>query len=43
MHASRGCPVASRYRTHLLHLPCHQDLSPAQMAWMVAQVRMALA
>lgn len=37
------CPVACRYRTHLLHLPCHQDLSPAQMAWMVAQVSKALA
>lgn len=38
-----GCPVASRYRTHLLHLPCHQDLSAAQLTWMVAQVTKALA
>lgn len=41
--AISDCPVARRYRTHLLHLPCHQDLSAAQLAWMVAQVKKALA
>jgi len=28
------CGVAARYRTQLLHLPCHQELTPAQMVWM---------
>jgi len=41
--AISDCPVARRYRTSLLHLPCHQDLSAAQLAWMVAQVKKALA
>lgn len=33
------CPVASRYRLQLLHLPCHQELAVDQMAWMVNAVR----
>jgi perosamine synthetase len=41
--AISGCPVATRYRLGVLHLPCHQDLDPAQMAWMTALVRKALA
>ncbi|SFB74799.1 DegT/DnrJ/EryC1/StrS family aminotransferase [Massilia yuzhufengensis] len=32
--ALSDCGVASRYRTRLLHLPCHQGLSDAQMDWM---------
>jgi perosamine synthetase len=32
------CATARRYRLHLLHLPCHQALNPAQMTWMVAVV-----
>lgn len=32
--ATSGCAVATRYRLHLLHLPCHQELSPAQLRWM---------
>lgn len=30
------CPVAAKYRFHLLHLPCHQSLSDEQMDWMIA-------
>lgn len=41
--AVSGCPVAERYRTELLHLPCHQGLSDAQMVWMLALVREVLA
>jgi hypothetical protein len=33
------CPVASRYRLQLLHLPCHQELAVDQMAWMVNAIR----
>ena len=36
--AVSSCAVATDYRLHLLHLPCHQELSEAQMAWMVASV-----
>lgn len=32
--AAAGCPVADHLRLHLLHLPCHQSLTGAQMAWM---------
>jgi hypothetical protein len=32
--AVSDCPVAANYRLHLLHLPCHQELSATQMAWM---------
>jgi perosamine synthetase len=32
--ALSGCEVAATYRKHLVHLPCHQGLSPAQMDWM---------
>ena len=31
---SSGCAFATAYRTQLLHLPCHQELGPAQMRWM---------
>lgn len=31
--------VASDYRLHLIHLPCHQSLTEEQMAWMIAAVR----
>lgn len=36
--AVSGCAVATRMRLHLLHLPCHQSLSEAQMAWMTSSV-----
>lgn len=37
------CVVARDYRTRLLHLPCHQGLSDAQMDWMLGLVREVLA
>jgi hypothetical protein len=41
--AVSDCAVAQRYRTHLLHLPCHQGLSDAEMDWMLALTREVLA
>lgn len=32
--ADSECPVAQRYRLHLLHLPCHQDLHGDALQWM---------
>lgn len=37
--ATSGCPVATRCRLHLLHLPCHQELSAPQMAWMTTTLQ----
>lgn len=37
--AVSDCPVASDYRLHLLHLPCHQELSAAQMTWMTTALQ----
>jgi hypothetical protein len=37
------CAVATRYRSHLLHLPCHQSLVERQMDWMVSVVGQVLA
>lgn len=34
--AVSACKVASDYRLHLIHLPCHQNLHPAEMDWMIA-------
>ena len=36
--AVSSCPVATRYRLHLLHLPCHQELTSAQITWMTTAV-----
>jgi dTDP-4-amino-4,6-dideoxygalactose transaminase len=36
--ARSECPVAQRYRTALVHLPCHQSLSRAEMDWMIGTV-----
>jgi hypothetical protein len=36
--AVSSCAVAARLRLHLLHLPCHQSLSEAQMAWLTSSV-----
>lgn len=41
--AVSDCPVAADYRLHLLHLPCHQSLTPSQMEWMTAAVAQVLA
>lgn len=32
--AISACTTATTYRTHLLHLPCHQELTDDQMDWM---------
>jgi hypothetical protein len=36
--AVSDCAVATHYRLHLLHLPCHQELTAEQMAWMTHTV-----
>lgn len=36
------CPVAGEYRTHLIHLPCHQSLEPAQIEWMISAFAMVM-
>lgn len=41
--AVSDCPIAAKYRLHLLHLPCHQSLTAAQMRWMTATVAEVLA
>lgn len=40
--AVSDCPVATRYRTALVHLPCHQAIDDAQMDWMLRTVAAAL-
>ncbi|MGA8783703.1 MAG: DegT/DnrJ/EryC1/StrS family aminotransferase [Polaromonas sp.] len=37
--AVSSCPVASSYRLKMIHLPCHQELSEQQMAWLTAAVQ----
>ena len=37
-----GCKVSQDYRLHLLQLPCHQELSEAEFAWMVRAVTAVL-
>ncbi|MDI6750880.1 MAG: DegT/DnrJ/EryC1/StrS family aminotransferase [Rhodocyclaceae bacterium] len=34
--AAATCPTATRYRFHLLHLPCHQSLDESEMDWMIS-------
>ena len=36
------CAVAADYRLHLIHLPCHQSLSDAQVDWMCQALKTAL-
>ncbi len=40
--ATSTCEVATDYRLHLLHLPCHQNLSHAQMLWLTTAVAKVL-
>jgi perosamine synthetase len=40
--AVSDCQIATDYRTHLLHLPCHQSLSADQMNWMMQTVKCIL-
>lgn len=42
VEAVETCPVARDYRLRLLQLPCHQDLSDAEMDWMIDVVRRVL-
>lgn len=37
--AVSNCPTADNYRLKVLHLPCHQELSPKQMTWMIATLQ----
>ena len=37
--AVSGCAVAADYRLRLLHIPCHQELTSEQMAWMTQTVQ----
>ena len=39
--AVSACAVARAYRQGVFHLPCHQALDDAQMAWMIALVQAA--
>lgn len=41
--AVSNCAVSTDYRTHLLHLPCHQSLTKKQMHWMTSLVARVLA
>ena len=36
--ATSACLTATDYRLRLLHLPCHQELTPNQMNWMTSAV-----
>lgn len=36
------CDVATDYRLKLIHLPCHQELSEAEMDWMMAALSKVL-
>ena len=40
--ALADCPIASDYRHHLLHLPCHQSLTERQLDWMIAAIKRTL-
>ncbi len=37
--AISDCRIAQDYRLHLLHLPCHQSLSEAQLNWMIVTLQ----
>jgi dTDP-4-amino-4,6-dideoxygalactose transaminase len=36
------CATAQKYRQHLLHLPCHQTLTEAEMKWMTSALSLVL-
>lgn len=36
------CRIATDYRLHMLHLPCHQELTSNQMTWMTSAVTKVL-
>jgi hypothetical protein len=35
----KTCLIASDYRLHLLHLPCHQSLDDRELDWMIAAIQ----
>jgi dTDP-4-amino-4,6-dideoxygalactose transaminase len=37
--AVTGCEVSNRYRLRLLQLPCHQDLTEVELAWMIQMLQ----
>jgi hypothetical protein len=41
--ASSSCEVSASYRLGLWHLPCHQEISDAQLGWMIETVRKVFA
>jgi perosamine synthetase len=41
--AASDCGVAATMRLHLLHLPCHQSLSDAEMEWMTSALARVVA
>lgn len=40
--AESTCAVSTHFRTHLLHLPCHQELLPSQMQWMTSVLALVM-
>lgn len=40
--AISDCALSRRYRLRVLHLPCHQSLSPAELRWMMGAVTKVL-
>lgn len=40
--AVTDCPVANGYRLRLLQLPCHQELRPDELEWMIRTVQSLL-
>ncbi len=40
--AASACATSARYRLGLLHLPCHQALTDAELEWMIGTVRRVL-
>ena len=36
--AVSDCPVSQRYRLQLLQIPCHQDLTPSEIDWILNQL-----
>ena len=38
----RTCPVAVEYSQQLLQFPCHQEMTPEELNWIVAEVREAI-
>jgi hypothetical protein len=37
-----ACSTSAHYSRHLYQLPCHQELSAADLEWLIAEVKLAL-